>query len=194
MKIVRSIAISVLALSLTSLAAAQTANGELRLEFDPAQSVAAITLPTTFHTVEGTFRLKRGSATYDPATGKAAGEIVFDATSGNTGNGSRDHKMHKDILESERYPELVFRPDRVEGSFSNGGTSKLKVHGAFVIHGVEHEVEAQAQLTIANGRWSAEAAFPVPYQKWGMKNPSTLMLRAADTVQVQLHAAGSIAP
>jgi len=32
----------------------------------------------------------------------------------------------------------------------------------------------------------------VPYAKWGMKNPSILFLRVGDSVDIQLHAAGSL--
>jgi len=34
--------------------------------------------------------------------------------------------------------------------------------------------------------------FTVPYQKWGMKNPSTLFLKVSDTVEIDLSAAGSV--
>jgi hypothetical protein len=36
-----------------------------------------------------------------------------DATSGDTGNTGRDHKMHQEILESQRYPEIIFTPTRM---------------------------------------------------------------------------------
>jgi len=33
---------------------------------------------------------------------------VFDATRAETGNQGRDRKMHEEVLESARYPEIVF--------------------------------------------------------------------------------------
>ncbi len=97
---------------LASGLAAQTAPSayEVDLQFDPAQSGATISLSGNFHTVEGSFALKHGSVKYDPVTGKVAGEIVFDAASGKTGNDGRDRRMHKDVLESARFPEISFRP------------------------------------------------------------------------------------
>ena len=165
---------------------------EITLQLDPAPSAAEITLPTTLHTVEGKFRCKRGSIHFDPASGKAGGEIVFDATSGNTENGSRDHKMHKEVLESQRYPEITFRPDHAEGAFSTSGASTLQVHGQFNIHGADHEVTVPVEITFSADHWTADAKFPVPYQQWGMKNPTVLFLHVSDTVQVHLHAAGSV--
>jgi len=184
-----------LALAAT-LAAAQQApvSREFLLQLDPAGSGADITLAGNLHTVKGTFLLKRGALHFDPATGKASGEIAFDATSGNTGNSSRDNKMHKDVIESRRYPEIVFRPDRADGELAASGVSTLQVHGMFTMHGVEHEVTFPVDVTFTGSAWNAQASFPVPYVRWGMKNPSVLFLRVDDVVQVQFHASGSTVP
>jgi|SRR5271165_350936 len=167
---------------------------ELTLQVDPAKSGADITLPTALHTVEGSFALKRGTIHYDAATGKASGEIVFDASSGKTGNGSRDNKMHKDVIESSRYAEITFHPDRVEGTVSASGTSAVKVHGMFGIHGTEHEMTMPVDFTLNGNTWSATSTFQVPFVQWGMKDPSVFILRVNKIVQVKMHAGGSTAP
>ena len=89
----------------------QTNANEVVLTLDTAQSKVHWTLGTTLHTVHGTFALKRGTVRFDPESGKASGEIVADATSGESGNTSRDKRMHKEILESVRYAEVIFHPD-----------------------------------------------------------------------------------
>jgi hypothetical protein len=33
----------------------------------------------------------------------------------------------------------------------------------------------------------------MPYVKWGMKNPSTLLLRVSDQVEIDVHASGRVA-
>ncbi len=174
--------------------AAAPANHELLLQLDPGRSGADIILAATLHTVKGTFLLKRGVIHFDPATGKASGEIAFDATSGKTGNSSRDHKMHKDVIESGRYPEIVFRPDRADGELAVPGVSTLQVHGMFTMHGAEHEVTFPVEMTFAGNSWNANASFQIPYVHWGMKNPSVLFLRVDDVVQVRFHASGSTGP
>src|ERR1700730_7559198 len=60
------------------------------LTLDPAKSALHFTVHSTLHTAHGTFALRRWSLALDSATGKATGEIVADATSGNSGNGFRD--------------------------------------------------------------------------------------------------------
>ena len=170
------------------------ASHELLLQLDPARSGAEITLAGNLHTVKGTFLLKRGAIHFDPTTGKASGEIAFDATSGKTGNSSRDNKMHKDVIESGRYPEIVFHPVRADGELAASGASTLQVHGMFTMHGAEHEVTFPVEVNFAGSAWTAQASFQVPYVRWGMKNPSKLFLRVDDVVRVQFHASGSTTP
>jgi polyisoprenoid-binding protein YceI len=202
-------ALAVLALAFgTCCAAAQ----ERVLICDPAQTRADFTLSASFHTVEGDFKLKRGEIRFDPASGKIGGQIVFDATSGQTGNGSRDKKMHRDVLQSERYPEISFHPDRFVGHLTTGQPntsaansaevtpggdpvqppSTVQVHGVFAIHGSEHEITVPVEVNLERTQWTATAHFHVPYVEWGMKNPSNLFLHVADTVDVVLHAAGDV--
>lgn len=162
------------------------------LQLDPTQTAADFDLADVMHDVHGSFSFKHGTIQFDPATGKIGGEAVFDATSGKTGNSSRDRKMHKDVLESQRYPEIVFRPDHAQGSVPSSGSSIFQVHGVFGIHGAEHEITIPMEVTFAGNTWTAKASFPVPYAKWGMKNPSVLFLRVGDTVNIKLHAGGSV--
>jgi hypothetical protein len=85
---------------------------QIVLSVDPAPSTVHWSLEFSLHTVHGTFHVKREAVCVDPATRKASGEIVVDATSGESGNNGRDRKMHNEILESSPYSEVVFRPDR----------------------------------------------------------------------------------
>jgi polyisoprenoid-binding protein YceI len=166
---------------------------EMVLRCDATQTTAAFTLSDVLHTVHGTFQEKRGEIHFDPALGKVSGEIVFDATTGRSGSDARDRKMHKDVLESGRYPEISFRPDRVDGKFSGPGTSEVQVHGMFRIHGTEHEITVPVVVKLATDHWEASGHFQVPYVKWGLKNPSMLFLRVGDIVDIDFRAAGSIA-
>jgi polyisoprenoid-binding protein YceI len=116
------------------------AAAESTIELDPARTTVGFTLGDVLHTVHGTFKLKRGSIVFDSSSGKASGEIVVDVASGNSGNGGRDKRMHKEILESARYPDAVFTADRVSGELAPRGASELDVHRAFQIHGASHDM------------------------------------------------------
>lgn len=173
---------------------AANATDEIVLELNPAQTEIGFTLPDVLHTVHGTFQLKSGTVRFNPATGAASGVVVVDVSSGASGSPARDRKMHKEILESRRYPEAVFTPTRVEGRFSSEGVAELQVHGQFKIHGGEHEMSFQTRAETKGDDLVANMHAVLPYVKWGMKNPSTFILRVSDKVQLDIHAIGHIHP
>jgi len=179
-------ALSVLVASFSVAAAQDTA-----FQLDPAQTKVSFTLGDVLHTVHGTFKLKHGELQIEP-TGKITGSIVVDTGSGDSGSGMRDRKMHKEVLESERYPEIAFRPDHIEGSVASQGKSSVMVHGMFSIHGADREITVPVQVETSADHWTAIVHFTIPYEKWGMKNPSTLFLKVNDSVEIDLVAAGSV--
>jgi polyisoprenoid-binding protein YceI len=170
------------------LAAAESIPSQPRpFAVDPAQTRVEFALGGMLHTVHGDFHLKRGTLSFDPLSGKVSGELVVDATSGQSGNASRDKKMHAAILESAKYPEIAFRPDRVDGKVAPEGKSPVQLHGLFTIHGAEHEILFPATVEATAGQYTVDGTFEVPYVKWGMKNPSTLLLRVSDKVEISIH-------
>jgi polyisoprenoid-binding protein YceI len=179
-----------LGVALLALCAIVAAAQDSAFQLDPAQTSVQFTLGDVLHTVHGTFKLKHGALQLDPA-GKISGEIVVDATSGDSGSSTRDRKMHKEVLESARYPEIAFRPDHIEGSLAPQGKSSVMVHGMFSIHGAEREITVPAQVETTAGHWTANVHFTIPYAKWGMKNPSNFFLKVNDTVEIDLVASGS---
>jgi polyisoprenoid-binding protein YceI len=150
----------------------------------PLDTKVEFSLGATLHTVHGTFSLKRCELRFNPAAGEVSGEIVIDATSGASGNGARDRRMHKDVLESARYPEIVFRPDRIEGKLAAAGSSHLTLYGMLSMHGAERELAIPLDMKPEGERYAVTAKFPVNYKGWGMKNPSSLFLRVSDTVEI----------
>ncbi|HXO04833.1 MAG TPA: YceI family protein [Candidatus Sulfotelmatobacter sp.] len=168
---------------------------ESAVDLDPAQTTIEFTLDTTLHAVHGTFKLKSGHISFDPATGKASGAIVVDATSGDSDNESRDKKMHQQILESQKYPEIVFTPQHVKGSVNPQGTSQVEVSGVFRIHGQDHDITMTFTVQPpAGGKIQASTHFSVPYVQWGIKGASTFLLHASDIVEVEVHASGQPIP
>ena len=172
--------------------ALQAKPGEVILHLDPAQSKLHWTLGSTLHTVHGTFAMKRGEVRFDPASGSASGEIVADATSGASGNEGRDKKMHREILESGRYTEVIFRPARIDGKVSMQGSSHVQVQGTFLLHGSEHELTVPVDAELAGGRWKGSAKFGVPYIQWGLKSPNTFFLKADPAVQIEIELSGTL--
>jgi polyisoprenoid-binding protein YceI len=172
--------------------AVETGPREVTLELDPRLSKLQWTLGSTLHTVHGTFALKRGAVKFDPASGSANGEFVADATSGESGNESRDKKMHGEILESGRYTEVIFRPSRIEGRVLAQGSANVRVRGTFLLHGSEHELTVPVEAELNGKSWKGSARFSVPYIQWGLKSPNTFLLKADPAVEIELQLSGTL--
>jgi polyisoprenoid-binding protein YceI len=168
------------------------ATSEIVLTLDPAQSKVHWTVDSTLHTVHGTFAIKSGAVHFDPETGQAGGEIVVYAPSGESGNNSRDKRMHKEILETAKYPDVIFRPTQVEGKVGQSGTSDVKLGGVFSIHGADHDLTALVHAELMGDRWRGTGEFEVPYVKWGIKDPSNFLLKVKPVVNVELEMSGEV--
>ena len=171
---------------------AAVATSEIVLTVDPAQSKVNWTVDSTLHMVHGTFALKRGSVHFDPESGRAGGEIAVYATSGESGNDSRDVRMHKEILETAKYPDALFKPTQIEGKVAPSGASDSNVHGVFSIHGGDHDLIAPVHTEITGNHWKGTTKFEVPYVKWGIKDPSKFLLKVKPVVNVELELSGEI--
>jgi polyisoprenoid-binding protein YceI len=158
----------------------------MSLDLDPAKTEVQFTLHDVLHTVHGTFKLKRGSIRFDPDSGQASGEIFVDVTSGASGSDGRDGRMHKEILESQRYPDATFTPDHVDGKLASQGQSQIDVHGVFKIHGADHELTLHFQAEPLGAQYIASTHFSIPYVQWGMKNPSNILLKVDKTVEMDI--------
>lgn len=164
----------------------------IELEINPAATKVKWTLGDVLHTVNGTFKLKKGDVWFDTGSGQAGGLLVIDATSGESGSNARDGRMHKNVLESGRYPEITFVPDRVDGKVAPAGDSVVQLHGMFTIHGGTHEVLMKVKSHIEQQKVTAAIAFTVPYVKWGMKDPSNFLLKVKDSVEIGIEAAARV--
>jgi polyisoprenoid-binding protein YceI len=162
------------------------------VQIDPAQTKIEFSLGSTLHTVHGTFALKGGSIQFDPSSGKISGAIVVDATSGESGNSGRDSRMHREILESAKFPEIVFTPTQMTGTVAAQGPSKVEVSGKFRVHGKDHDMTLPMEVIADGQKLQVAFHFVIPYVEWGLKNPSTFILRASDKVEIDIRATGHV--
>ena len=165
---------------------------EMTLELDPANTKVEFTLPDVLHTVRGTFAMKSGLIHFNPSNGSAAGFVLVDVKSGQSGNSTRDRKMHKEILQSEQYPDATFTPTKMSGPFSPQGSSEIQVDGTFRIHGRDHPITLVIPLQISGSSANFKTQLVIPYVQWGMKNPSTFVLRVSDKVDLEIVASGRV--
>jgi polyisoprenoid-binding protein YceI len=160
------------------------------LEIDPAQSRVQFTVDSTLHTVHGSFQLKPGSIQFDPAGGPASGQLVVTAASGDSDNKSRDRRMTKEILEADKYPEIIFTAQQMKGTLAPAGSSQFQLEGVMTLHGQPHPMTLKVKTEAQGNSLSADTSFDIPYIQWGLKNPSNFLLKVGDKVQIHIHAVG----
>lgn len=101
--------------------------------------------------------------------------------------------MHKEILETQKYPDAIFRPTQIEGRVAREGASDVKIHGLLLLHGGQHELVAMVHAELAGDHWKGTAKFDVPYIQWGIKDPSNWLLKVKPVVNIELDMAGGLA-
>jgi polyisoprenoid-binding protein YceI len=167
---------------------------EQRLVLDPRQTEVSFDLGATGHDVHGVVALESGEVTFDLESGSASGAIVLDAAHAVTGNGSRDRTMRGEVLEAEKFPTIEFMPARVTGSLPAEGSGTVTLHGVIRLHGDPHPLALPATVEVHGGHVKAEARCEIPYQDWGLHDPSVLFLKVARVVAVTVRAEGELAP
>lgn len=187
-RILRLLALAVLASA--TPAAAEARSG--RLELDPRHTVVTFHVAGTLHDVHGTFTRATGALTVDPASGAANGTVVVEAASGESGNASRDARMTSTILEAERFPEIRFRAERVEGGERPDGTFHGTLFGLLTLRGADHDVAVDVEGRRTGDVVAARARFAVPYVAWGLPDPSLLFLTVAKTVDIDVTTEGRV--
>ena len=101
--------------------------------------------------------------------------------------------MHEEILESHKFGEIIFTPSEVHGSIAPQGTSQVSVVGVMKLHGQEHPLTLNFSVQPgASCKIQATTKFSLPYVKWGLKNPSTFILKVDQEVDIEIHATGQI--
>ena len=164
------------------------------LLLDPNATKIRFVLEATLHNVEGTARLVEGKIQFDLERGSAAGIVRVDARSATTGIQMRDTTMHAEVLESERFPEVVFVPERLADGRGEPSKRGFNVEGRIKIHGVEQSLTIPLETTVEGKRVRLQGRFVLPYIQWGMKDVSTFLLRVGKTVEIYIDAVGILDP
>jgi polyisoprenoid-binding protein YceI len=159
---------------------------------NPDASEVKITLKTTHELVNGIFHVQSGSIEFDRSTPEMSGSVIVLAGSGKTGNGRRDKKMNKDILEVEQHATVSFEPKSYAGTIAPSGDSTIQVTGIFTLLGTPHEITIPIIVHLQSTTATAKAHFVVPYVQWGLKNPSFLIWKADNDVAIDLSLTGRL--
>jgi polyisoprenoid-binding protein YceI len=160
---------------------------------NPDQSDVVFSLGDVLHQVHGTFHVQGGSVRFDSSSPQLAGAIVVAAGSGKSGNTTRDHRMTVDILNAPQFTEASFKPTHMDGAIAATGDSTVQVNGVFTLHGTPHDLTVPMQIHMDGNTCTAKTHFMIPYVKWGLKDPSTFILRVNKEVDMEITLVGEVA-
>ena len=182
-----------MALALALLAAPAAAGEMVVFQLDPEHSSVGFVLDATLHTVDGDLGPVSGRIAFDPGSNLATGEVVIDLTKAKTGIERRDRKMREQTLETDRYPEAVYRIHGIDlPTVLQQGRNEIQLHGDLDFHGATREVAVPAVAVLDGGHVSATAWIEIPYVDWGLDDPSFFVLRVGKTVRVEMKIEGRL--
>ncbi|MDX2002803.1 MAG: YceI family protein [Chitinophagales bacterium] len=99
--------------------------------------------------------------------------------------------FNEKYVESEKYPEAIFKgkiTNLSEVNFKKDGTYKATVTGDLTLHGVTKKVTTTGTITVAGGKISAVAAFPVLIKDYNISIPNAVKDNISETVEVKVDA------
>ena len=169
-----------------------SAQSQQHYHVDPGTSEVRFTLGASDHPVDGTFHVTSGDFTLDPQSGAMTGTVSVDASSGQSGNQSRDKKMTKDQLKVQTYPTVTFAPAKFSGQVKDSGDSSGPVDGTFTLLGQAHPITVPMNVHMEGDHFSASGSFTVPFVNWGVKDPSFMFMKVDKEVKIDLKLTGTV--
>lgn len=168
------------------------AQSQQHYRVDPGTSEVRFMLGASDHPVEGSFHVSSGDFTLDPQSGAMTGTVSVDASSGQSGNQSRDKKMTTAQLKAQTYPAVTFAPAKFSGQVKDSGDSSGPVEGTFTLIGQAHPITVPMNVHMEGDHFSASGSFTVPFVSWGVKDPSFMFMKVDKEVKIDLKLTGTV--
>jgi polyisoprenoid-binding protein YceI len=171
--------------------AAEESKEAARYALDTIRSTMTWELPATLHTVHGKVAELSGLIEITPdiegsGIGVAA-RVTVRAASMTTGNESRDKTMREKILETDRFPEIVFELEKVDGDLARLAASTpfdAKVSGRLTIHGKTLPLDVLVSVAPASDAVTLSGSFPLLWKAYGLRDPSFGIVTVREPMKV----------
>jgi polyisoprenoid-binding protein YceI len=183
----RLVAVAVVLAFAAASSAQPVETASIRYRLVPSKSEFRFELPTTFHLVRCKISEFDGEIVL-PRDGESARvRVTVPTATLETGNARRDRNMETQVLEADRYPQIVFEATSVTGDFGElkpGNTVTFQVAGGLTIHGRSEPVQLPIDVAVFPDHVLVVGSFPLHWGDWGLKNPSRFFNRVKDTMTV----------
>jgi len=188
---IRGAAIVALALASAAARAEEGPARPLRYRIEIAGSSVRWELPASFRPIQGIVPLFHGFVEADPVSSggwDVRSRIVVPAASMRTGSRLRDRTLREKVLETDRFPEIVFELRRFTGDLSRfrpGETFSVQVAGDLTVHGRTSPVQLPVDVSVYPGAVVLSGSFPVHWKSYGLQDPSfPVVARVKEPMQV----------
>jgi len=173
--------LSVLLLPSAAAAAPIPAGGYALL---PDESRVAILVRSTLHDFEVRAKVSKGELTVPAAgAGPIRLRLEFSPEDMESGSDMRDTVMREDVLESRKFPRILFEASEAVYAGEEEGAPTYRVRGALTLHGVRKELSFPVRVRLAGGRLTVEAKVDLKISDHQMAVPSPLpFLHTQDTL------------
>jgi polyisoprenoid-binding protein YceI len=163
---------------------------ELHYAIDAAGSELTWELPATLHTVHG--KAPEFSGAIDAAAGERGewsiqARVVVKAAAMVTGNASRDRNMREKVLETDRFPEIVFEAHRVHADLSRlkpGERFTAEVEGDLTVHGKSAPIRVPVDVSVLADAVILEGSFALSWKQYGLHDPSFGIVTVRDPLKL----------
>jgi polyisoprenoid-binding protein YceI len=146
-------------------------------------------LPATLHTVHGVAPGVSGTVDATPGGAwKIRSRIVVPAAAMTTGNDSRDQKMRQKVLETDRFPEIVFEARQVTADLSRFPRDEhftVEVTGDLTVHGKPVSVRLPVDVFVRPDHVLLQGSFPLAWKQFGLADPSFGLIRVREPLKVR---------
>lgn len=150
----------------------------LRYKVEVAGSSIRWELPASFEPIKGIAPLLHGSVDAIPVPNggwDVQAKITVNAASMRTGNRRRDRTLREKVLETARYPDIVFQLRQFTGDLSRfrpGATFSVQVMGDLTVHGKTAPVQLPVDVAVVSHAVILTGSFPVHWKAYGLQDPS----------------------
>jgi len=131
----------------------------------------------------------------DNLAGPVSMEIVVDLATFDTGKNKRNQHMRDNHLETEQYPQTVFRAGTVSAVRMDNGRRVFNLSGDLDLHGIVKPMTIEISLgRQADGALTINTEFVVKLSDHDIKRPRFLVMKLADEqkVKVRLEARSTV--